>query len=149
MESGLLFKLANATAMVGWLIMVVLHNRPLTYKLIFNGIVILLCVLYASVIVWSFSEPSNGGSFSSLEGVMTLFTNPKAVLAGWVHYLVFDMMMGLFIVRHSSANQISRWLILPCQFFTFMFGPVGLLLYYVMLCIRKKTALPAFELIKE
>lgn len=144
MDAALLFKIANSIAITGWILMAVMHDRPLTYKLIFNGVIILLCVFYASVIIWSFSEPSDGGNFSSLEGVMALFTNPKAVLAGWIHYLAFDMMTGLFIIYHSSKNEINRWLILPCLFFTFMLGPVGLLLYYVLLCIKKKNPLPVY-----
>lgn len=139
MEPSVLFKIANSIALVGWIVMAVLHYRPLTYKIVFNGIVLLLCLLYASVIMWSFSEPKNGGSFSSLEGVMTLFTNPKMVLAGWMHYLAFDMMVGLFIVKNSYENQISRWLVAPCLFFNFMFGPVGLLLYYILLSVKKRN----------
>ena len=139
MEPTVIFKIANSISMIGWIVMAVLHHRPLTYKIIFNGIVLLLCMLYASVIVWSFTDPQNGGNFSSLEGVMTLFKNPKAVLAGWVHYLAFDMMVGLFIVQNSAKNEISRWLVMPCLFFNFMFGPVGLLLYYILLSVKKRN----------
>lgn len=144
MEPSLLFKIANSLAASGWIIMILLYDRPLTYKIIFNGLIILLCVLYVSVIAWSFSEPSNGGDFSSLEGVMTLFTNPKGVLAGWIHYLAFDMLTGLFIIRHSSSNGIGRWITLPCLFFTFMFGPLGLLMYYVLLSVKSKNLMPSY-----
>ncbi len=141
MEPGPLFKVANGVAVLGWIIMAVFHNRPITFRIIFNGIVVLLCAFYASIVVYSFSQPSNGGNFSSLEGVMTLFTNPVGVLAGWVHYLAFDMLTGLFIIHHSSKNQINRWLILPCLFFTFMLGPVGWLMYYGLLAIHRKSIL--------
>ncbi|MBK7147530.1 MAG: DUF4281 domain-containing protein [Bacteroidetes bacterium] len=145
MEPTILFTIANSVAMLGWLAMAFFYDKSITYKIVFNGLVVLLCILYASVIVWSFSEPTQEGNFSSLEGVMALFSNPKAVLAGWVHYLAFDMLTGLFIVYHSSKNRISRWLILPCLFFTFMLGPVGWLMYYGLLAIHKKSILPDYH----
>ncbi len=145
MEPTQLFKMANSIAILGWIVMVVLHNRPLTFKIIFNGIIVLLCAFYAAVVCYSMSQPSSGGNFSSLEGVKTLFTNPIGVLAGWVHYLAFDMLTGLFIIYHSSKNNISRWAILPCLFFTFMLGPVGWLMYYITLCAKQKTWLPVYQ----
>lgn len=142
MEPTLLFKLANLIAMLGWLVMVILHDRPITYRIIFNGVVLLLSIFYASAIVWSFSEPQGQGDFSSLEGVMALFTNPKSVLAGWVHYLAFDMMMGLLMVYLSAKHGINRLMLLPALFFTFMFGPVGLLIFYGLLMYKQKTFFP-------
>ena len=139
MEPSVLFKITNTIALLGWIIMLVLHHRPLMYQLVFGGIITLLSICYAAVIVWSFSEPAGGGDFSSLEGVMTLFTKPKAVLAGWIHYLAFDMTVGLLIVYHSVKLGIKRWIIIPCQFFTFMFGPVGLLLYVVGVTVYKRS----------
>lgn len=62
-------------------------------------------------------------------GVQHLFTMPEVALAGWLHYLAFDLWVGLWIARHADALGISRWLQAPVLFATFMFGPIGLLLY--------------------
>ena len=143
MEPAVLFKLANLIAMLGWVAMIILHDRPITYRLIFNGIILLLSLFYASAIAWSFSEPQGQGDFSSLEGVMALFTNPKSVLAGWVHYLAFDMMMGLLMIHVSARHGVNRFVLLLVLFFTFMFGPVGLLILYGLLMYKQKTFFPA------
>jgi hypothetical protein len=143
MEPAVLFKLANLIAMLGWVAMIILHDRPITYRLIFNGIILLLSLFYASAIAWSFSEPQGQGDFSSLEGVMALFTNPKSVLAGWVHYLAFDMMMGLLMIHVSARHGVNRFVLLPVLFFTFMFGPVGLLILYGLLMYKQNTFFPA------
>ena len=37
MEPTVIFKIANSISMIGWIVMAVLHHRPLTYKIIFNG----------------------------------------------------------------------------------------------------------------
>jgi len=54
------------------------------------------------------------------------------VLAGWVHYLAFDLMVGVFIVSNAAHYNIAHWILLPCLFLTLMFGPAGLLLYFVL-----------------
>jgi hypothetical protein len=63
---------------------------------------------------------------------MELFTNPRLVTAGWIHYLAFDLLAGLFIRNNAQKHGISHWILIPCLLFTFMFGPVGLLLYLLI-----------------
>lgn len=145
MNLEITFKAANMIAIAGWLVMVVLHNHKYTARIIFSGFFLLLAICYLTLILSSVDDPDNGASFGSLPGVMLLFDNPKATLAGWIHYLAFDMMIGLFITLHSAKQGVNRFLILPSMFFTFMYGPVGLLIYYVMLCIKQKTALPTLS----
>lgn len=69
---------------------------------------------------------------------MTLFQNQKLVVAGWVHYLAFDLLTGIFIKKNSLKYGISHWFIIPCLLFTFMLGPVGLLLYLLMRFIQTR-----------
>jgi hypothetical protein len=63
---------------------------------------------------------------------MKLFENKEAVLAGWVHYLAFDLFVGTWIVSNSQKLNIRHLYILPCLFFTFMLGPIGLLMYFIV-----------------
>lgn len=79
---------------------------------------------------------SQGGGFGSLAAIMQAFTIPEAVLAGWLHYLVFDLFVGAWQVRDAARRGMNHWLVVPCLFFTLMLGPVGLLLY---LALRKLT----------
>jgi hypothetical protein len=50
-------------------------------------------------------------------------------LAGWIHYLAFDLLVGIWEVRDSHERGVPHWLVIPCLFFTFMLGPIGFLLY--------------------
>jgi hypothetical protein len=77
-------------------------------------------------------------NFGSLDGVMKFFQNKTLLTAGWVHYLAFDLMVGAWIKRNSVIYGISHWLIIPCLFFTFMLGPVGLLLYLILRFLKTK-----------
>ena len=69
---------------------------------------------------------------------MSLFTNPALVTAGWVHYLAFDLMTGIWIKRNSLKYGIPHLLVIPCLLLTFMLGPVGLLLYLLIRSLKTK-----------
>ncbi len=88
------------------------------------------------VINWGGSR----GGFSSLHGVAELFSNPWLLLAGWVHYLAFDLFVGTWEVRDSLERGVPRLLVVPCLLLTFMLGPVGFLTYHVT---RRLTAVSA------
>jgi len=100
-------------------------------RIVVSGVVTLLAICYAFYIFQAMGA-DDFSSFGSLEGVMALFTNPIAVLAGWIHYLAFDLMVGWFIVFDSRRKNINRFLIIPCLLLSFMLGPVGLLLYLAL-----------------
>jgi len=76
--------------------------------------------------------------FGSLNGVMELFTNKTAVTAGWVHYLVFDLMVGIWEKKNGMKYNIHHLLLVPCFLLTFMLGPLGLLLYLLIRFIKTK-----------
>ena len=71
---------------------------------------------------------ADGGS-GSLAEVSRLFENPYLLLAGWVHYLAFDLFIGAWEVRDARRLGIPHLLVVPCLGLTFILGPVGLLLY--------------------
>ncbi len=76
--------------------------------------------------------------FGSLASVMKLFTEENAVLAGWVHYLAFDLLIGMWILDKNKALGMHQIIIAPCLFLTFMFGPMGFLLFMTVTTIKTK-----------
>jgi len=138
MNPSTLFQLASTVAMISWIVLVIFPFRRWAHQTIFSVSIMLLCLLYAGLIVSTF-DPGGFGDFGSLSGVMSLFTSPWAVLAGWVHYLAFDLIVGLYIVTNASKNGINRWIIIPSLFFTFMLGPFGLLTYVVIRAVISKS----------
>jgi hypothetical protein len=60
------------------------------------------------------------------------------LLAGWVHYLFFDLFVGSFEVRDAQRHAISHVILLPCLLFTFMLGPIGFLLYLVVRAVKTR-----------
>jgi hypothetical protein len=131
MSPDTLFNLANGLALVGWLLLLIFPFRPFTNKVVVGVVVALLCATYAGLI-FSSIKPTDFEKFSTLAGITSLFAMPNAVLVGWIHYLAFDLMTGVFIAQNAAKHGIKHGIIVPCLLFTFMLGPVGLLLYLVV-----------------
>ena len=83
--------------------------------------------LYAVLIAIHFA--GSKGGFSSLHEVALLFANPWLLLAGWVHYLAFDLLVGSWEVRDARERGVRHIFVVPCLILTFLFGPAGWLLY--------------------
>lgn len=132
-----IFSLCSNLAMGGWIILIFLPFWVHADKFVLGIIITILSIVYAWLIFDTFNF-SDISKFGTLPGVMELFTNPVAVTAGWVHYLAFDLLAGIFIKRNSVKHNISHWLIIPCLLMTFMFGPMGLLLYLLIRSIKTR-----------
>ena len=135
MTADSLFRLCNSTALAGWVLLVVTGWSPRASRVIsslITGLLVpaLLCGLYLVLIFTHWS--GHRGGFNSLSNVMLLFTDRWLVLAGWVHYLAFDLFIGSWQVRDARRNHVPFWLVLPCLVLTFLFGPIGLLLYLIL-----------------
>lgn len=131
MSPSTIFSLCSTIAMAGWIVLILLPFWFHSDKFILGIIIVLFAIVYAWLIAQTFSF-GDMKKFGSLQGVMELFDNPVMVTAGWVHYLAFDLLAGIFIKRNAIKHNISHWLLIPCYLLTFMFGPVGLLLYLLI-----------------
>jgi uncharacterized membrane protein (GlpM family) len=140
MKPETLFQICNSIAPLGWLLLIALPRWKGTRQIVLSGILPLLFgLVYLTLIVLFFGE-SEGG-FDSLASVSQLFKNPYALVAGWVHYLAFDLFIGSWELKNSQNLGISHWLVVPCLILTFLFGPIGLLLYFIVRLIHTKNLL--------
>ena len=131
MKAEQIFSIASLIAMISWLLLVVAPRWFLTRKVVLSGAIPLLLSGAYLVLIAVFFGSSEGG-FSSLAGVMKLFTNEWTVLAGWIHYLAFDLFVGSWEVKDAGKRGISHWFVMPCLILTFLLGPIGFLLYHIL-----------------
>lgn len=123
-----LFSAASTAVVPGWLLLVFAPRWKWTARLITPVLIpALLGLLYLYLIVTRFG--ASEGGFGSLAEVRRLFEDPALLLAGWVHYLAFDLFIGSWEVRDAQRHGLSHFLVVPCLALTFLFGPLGLLLY--------------------
>jgi Kef-type K+ transport system membrane component KefB len=131
MKAEVIFSAANVIAIVGWLLLAVGPGWGITRRVVLSGILpLFLSVAYLVLILLFFGRAEGG--FGSLADVMKLFTNEWALLAGWIHYLAFDMFIGAWEVRDAQRRGVSHILVIPCLVLTFLLGPIGLLLYHIV-----------------
>lgn len=140
------FELANLLAMSGWLMLLLslflgLDGTAAVRLRALGGRVVplLLCLAYALALAVSWGS-APGGGFSSLSAVGTLFSSPGVLLAGWVHYLAFDLLVGRAIVDDGRERGVPRLALLPPLVLTFLFGPVGLLAYLGLRALTSRKA---------
>ncbi|HEY1238904.1 MAG TPA: ABA4-like family protein [Bryobacteraceae bacterium] len=132
------FSIANTVALLGWLVLIAGWRWKPAATLVSAVLVpMLFAVLYSYLVMAHFRD--SGGGFSSLAAVQQLFSNPWALLAGWIHYLAFDLFIGSWQARDAKRNGVPFLLVVPCLALTFLFGPAGLLLYFVIRGIRVKS----------
>ncbi len=132
-----LFKICNSIAPIGWLLMIVAPKWQWTRTIVLTGILpLLLGSVYLVLIVLYFGEGE--GDFNSLQGVMKLFTSPWGVTAGWIHYLAFDLFIGSWELSNGQKHGMNHFLIIPCLLLTFFFGPIGLILFYLLRASKTK-----------
>ena len=143
MTPDTLFQICNTIVLPAWLLLIFAARWEWTSKIVLSGIVLILCLVYVLGVSEAIGDGKlDLGSFGSLEGVMALFTAAEAVLVGWVHYLAFDLVVGWFIAQNAIKHNISPFLVAPCLLFTFMLGPTGFLLYWIIRTIKIKQFFP-------
>src|SRR5687768_12599866 len=123
-----IFSIANTAALCCWLLLIVLPGRAWVTRLVAGTVVPAAFAVLYSVIIAMYFFRSDGG-FSSLTDVARLFSNPWLLLAGWMHYLAFDLLIGSWEARDARERGIHHLLVVPCLILTFLFGPAGWLLY--------------------
>ena len=103
---------------------------------------VLLGVTYAYLILSFRREAPAEGGFGAIAEVKALFSFDALLLAGWIHYLAFDLFIGAWIVRDSKSHDIRHLLVVPCLLFTLMAGPFGLLIYLLLKRLSGKPLSP-------
>ena len=132
MTPTLVFSICNTLVLPQWLLMIVAPKWTWTQKLVASRIIpFALAIIYAYYILTSF-DMSNGGGFGTLQEVMQLFTVEGAVLAGWIHYLAFDLLVGSWVLQTAQKKGIHHGLVIPCLIGCFLLGPIGFFVFWLI-----------------
>jgi len=133
MDMETLFSICNFLPMPLWLLLAFAPRWKWTQILVHSMVIpMALSAVYAFLMFTALTGGQNEGGFGSLADLRAAFMLDEALLAGWIHYLVFDLFVGAWEVRDAQRLKINHWLVVPCLFFTLMGGPVGLLMYFIL-----------------
>ena len=137
MTPELAFDLINASVLPAWLLLWFAPRARIT-DLVAHSVLypVLLGLTYVAIVAYTVvaGVGSDDVSFLTLEGVTQIFSHPWGVVVAWAHFLVFDLFVGAWEGRDARRRGLAHWKVAPCQFLTFMAGPLGLLCY---LAVRK------------
>ncbi len=123
--------------MSGWLLLIFFPRNKVA-RLISGSVLPIALSIFYLILIASNIRDAEGG-FGSLADVTKLFQKPELLLAGWIHYLAFDLFIGAWEVRDAQRNQIPHLVVLPCLVMTFMLGPVGLLFYFAIRTAKTRS----------
>jgi hypothetical protein len=129
-----LFWIFNALTLVSWTVLVGFPGWAAGRRLIVGLIVpAIFAVSYAVLFVPLYFQAAGG--FGSVEQLLALLTfDPAIVLAAWLHFLAFDLLIGRMILEESQTLQMPHRLMIAPLLLCFMFGPVGWLAFIVVKC---------------
>jgi hypothetical protein len=128
-----LFGAANGLAMLGWIALAVSPARARWAGAArrFAGRVVPLLLAVVYVVLFARNGMADGG-YGSLAEVRRLFAVPELLVAGWLHYLAFDLFVGAWIAERSAELGLPHLALLPLLVLTFLFGPAGLLAFAML-----------------
>lgn len=141
MDNAQLFALASAAVLPGWLALAVFPAFAKPWRTRAVGLARLIAAalsgFYITLLATGLAGegPPPGANFTSLEGIRALMSSEAALLAGWVHYLAFDLWVGSW---QAEDARLPQWLLIPCLILTFLAGPTGLLLYLILRTLRSR-----------
>jgi hypothetical protein len=119
-----------------WALLIFLPVFKLTDALVHSvAVPLVLGVTYAWLLasaLWGSPPPPEGSGFGSLEGVGKLFSVEQALVAGWAHYIVFDLFVGAWEARDAQRVGLNHFILVPCLILTLLVGPIGLLAYLLV-----------------
>ena len=123
------WKVLNATTVPLWLAMILAPRSRLTAALVRRTDVVLagLGLTYVALLARGITQGDGGApDLADPESIRSGLGQPEAFLAGWTHYLAFDLRAGRWVWEQSlEAGRTAR---LPLLL-TWWAGPAGVALH--------------------
>lgn len=133
-----IFSVCGAMAMIGWAGLVLLPGRRFVVEILARVLIpAAIGLTYVVLMATQIGTAPEAAGFGSLAAVSALFSVDALLLAGWIHYLAFDLFVGTWEVTDSRREGIHHLVIIPCLIATFMVGPAGLALYLAIKYVNK------------
>ena len=126
------FNIANMFALIGWIVLVFLPSHRAAVEGIARTLVPALLSLAYAVILIPLMLRGGGGTIASWEGIAQFLGQPWLLVAGWLHYLAFDLLVGTWQVETARKEGIPHVAVLPCLLLTFILGPIGFLAFLIV-----------------
>ncbi len=139
MQWETIFSIANLWPLPFWLLLAIGPRNERTARIVLYGGVAMLALAYTILLplimagaIDTVGPEGGSAEFTKLSGVMALFDSKGGATVGWIHYLAFDLLTGLWVSRNADAYGYHRAVQVIILFFVLMTGPLGLTLYLLL-----------------
>lgn len=146
-----MFNFSNTLILPFWLFLIFLPRSTITRRIFANpnfSPMQLLALLYAAMVVPALiSNPEILTSLArpTLEGIQSMMSSPEGAAAGWIHYLCFDLFVGVTVWKKAiDSNQSFIWVSIVLLL-VLMFGPLGWLIHELASIQRKANPTSSSE----
>ena len=129
---------ASILIFIPWIALIAAPSWKYTEILAFVTAIVLIVVATWFTIVHLSSPTETGGHLFSFNGLKNIFRSSEMLLTGWLNYLAFSLLIGIWQVHDARQLKISHLFVIPSLLITMIGGAVGLLVYMVLRFMRTK-----------
>lgn len=144
-----MYLLLNFGVLPFWALLIFAPVLKITDTLVHSvAMPLLLGVTYAWLLataLWGPVEAPDGAGFATLDALLKLFSTKQALVAGWAHYIVFDLFVGAWIARDAQRVGLNHFALIPCLILTLLVGPIGLVTYLMVRGLTGRGGWSLFE----
>ena len=142
LDADLVFRLGNLAALLAWVALAAsppaARWTPWVWRIAGRALPLAFAAVYGLLLLGPLPP---GSGFGSIAEVQALFAAPRALTAGWLHYLAFDLFVGTWIAQRAASLGLPHWQVLPLLGLTFLFGPLGFAAFIALRAVRRPQSL--------
>ena len=125
-----IFSLSHLLVLPFWALMIFAPRWRWTQRIMRSlWVMAPIALLYAILVLPQLGALGPTLAQPSAAGVAAGLGQPAGATIGWVHFLAFDLFVGRRVYLDSRQRGRNAWWMGVVLLFTFMLGPIGLLLY--------------------
>lgn len=125
-----IFTFINFAIMPLWFGLLVMPRKKWVSPAI-DTFAVVAATLYVLVLIPGLKEAFPVILKPTIPTVAHLLSLPEGVVCGWTHFVIADLWVGRWITQDSYRENIPHLMIVPILILTLLFGPAGLLAYFL------------------
>ena len=133
----MIFLWLNLGVLPFWLVLIIFPQSQICKVFITSIFPISIISLVYSYLLYSLFNDGydflrNFELYLGLNSILNLFSDRSFLILFWCHFLAINLFCGGWIVKDSQLFNINRFLVSLPLIITYLIGPIGLFLYWMI-----------------
>ena len=140
----MLYYWVNLDVLPFWLVLIFFPNSYVCRYFVTSIFPILILsgtyifMLYKSYLN-SYDFDKNFNLYFGVDNILELFSDKSFLMMFWIHFISINLFTGGWIVKDSQKFSINKIILIVPLLITYLVGPVGLLLYWLIRIFHAKN----------